>query len=165
MALITFHLSLIISLIISSCSSIDCPVKNTVAVYYGIKHYDDKGELVADTLKDTLWVWTRRSDDNDTLLNRLVDKASFSLPVSYQHPEDMLIFAIRDTSLTWTLDTVWLKKEDTPHFESVDCSAHYFHTITGVRCTHDGIDSIVINNPSVTYDDRIINLHVFLKER
>ncbi len=152
-------------LFLFACSSIDCPVKNTVAVYYDVKQYDDEGELIADTLKDTLWVWTQRSDGKDTLMNRLVDKTRFSLPISYQHPEDVLIFAIRDTSLVITLDTVWLKKEDIPHFESVDCAAHYFHELTSVRCTHNGIDSLVLHTSSVTYDDAVTNLQIFFKER
>ena len=152
-------------LFLFACSSIDCPVKNTVAVYYDVKQYDDEGELIADTLKDTLWVWTQRSDGKDTLMNRLVDKTRFSLPISYQHPEDVLIFAIRDTSLVITLDTVWLKKEDIPHFESVDCAAHYFHELTSVRCTHNGIDSLVLHTTSVTYDDAVTNLQIFFKER
>ncbi len=155
-----------LSFSVSACSSIDCPVQNTVAVYYSISSYSDDGEVVADSLNDTLWVWTKRADGEDTLvLNRLVDKSRFSLPISYSHPEDVLIFAIRDTSLVWTLDTVWLKKEDIPHFESVDCSAHFFHQLTAVRCTHDGIDSLVINNPSVTYDSGVTNIQIFFKDR
>ena len=130
-------------LFLFACSSIDCPVKNTVAVYYDVKQYDEEGELVTDTLKDTLWVWSRRVDGQDTLLNRLVGNTRFSLPISYQQPEDTLIFAIRDTSLVFTLDTVWLRKDDIPHFESVDCSAHFFHRLTDVRCTHEGIDSVI----------------------
>ena len=162
---ITFFISLL-SFITSSCSSIDCPVQNTVAVYYGISQRDAAGELVADTLTDTLWVWTQRADGEDTLLlNRLIDKSDFSLPISYNHPEDMLVFAIRDIAQVWTLDTVWLKKEDIPHFESVDCSAHFFHELTAVRCTHEGIDSLVISNPSVTYETGITNLLIFFKER
>ena len=149
----------------SACSSIDCPVKNTVAVYYDVSQYDAAGELVADTLTDTLWVWTQRADGKDTLMNRFIDKSRFSLPISYQHPEDVLIFCIRDTSLTYTLDTVCLKKEDIPHFESVDCAAHYFHEITGVRCTHNGIDSLVLGTTSVTYDDAVTNLRIFFKDR
>lgn len=153
-------------LFLFACSSIDCPVENTVAVYYGIKHYDAAGELAADTLRDTLWVWTQRADGEDTLLlNRCIDKAEFSLPISYQHPEDMLVFAISDTALVLTVDTVWLKKDDIPHFESVDCAVRYFHQLTGVSCTHRGIDSITINNPSVTFDTGVTNLNIFFKER
>ena len=152
-------------LFLFACSSIDCPVKNTVAVYYDVSQYNEEGELTADTLKDTLWVWTQRSDGKDTLLNRFNDKTRFSLPISYQHPEDMLVFAIRDTSLVYTLDTVWLKKEDIPHFESVDCAAHNFHELTSVRCTHNGIDSLVLHTTSVTYDDAVTNLRIFFKDR
>ena len=110
-------------------------------------------------------MWTRRVDGQDTLLNRLVGNTRFSLPISYQQPEDTLIFAIRDTSLVFTLDTVWLKKDDIPHFESVDCAAHFFHELTGVRCTHNGIDSLVLHTTSVTYDDGVTNFRIFFKDR
>jgi len=153
-------------LFLVACSSIDCPVQNTVAVYYGVKQYDADGELVADTLTDTLWVWTQQSDGTDVLLlNRLVDKTAFSLPISHQHPEDVLLFAIADSTHVWTLDTVWLKKDDIPHFESVDCSAFFFHVLTDVRYTHEGIDSIVISNPSVSFSTDVTNLNIFFKKR
>lgn len=151
-------------LFITACSSIDCPVQNTIAVYYKICSFDN-GEEVTDTLNDTLYVWTQRSDGKDTLLlNRGVNITSFSLPPSYSHPEDMLVFYVVDTAHVWTLDTVWLKKNDIPHFESVDCSAHFFHELTAVRSTHRGIDTIIINNPSVTYDPTVVNLHIHFKD-
>lgn len=151
--------------LLCACSSIDCPVENTIAVYYYAVQKNAAGEIVADTIRDTLWVWTQRSDGRDTLLNSFIGKTSFSLPVSYQYPEDMLVFAIRDTSLRWTLDTVWLGKNDMPHFESVDCPAHFFHEITSLKCTHDGIDSMSIVNPSVTYNKDARNINIFLKKR
>ena len=161
-AMSTCHLSVVTS----SCSSIDCPVANTVAVYYNLVQCSSAGEIIPDTLKDTLWVWTQRSDGTDTLLlNRFQDNTSFSLPISYQYPEDMLVFARRDTTLAWTLDTVWLKKDDIPHFESVDCPAHFFHELTDIRCTHDGIDSVVVRNPSVTYNTDANNINIFFKKR
>ena len=151
---------------LTSCSSIDCPVQSTVAGYYGVKQYDQWGGLVADTLTDTLYVWTQRSDGTDTLLlNRAVGKTEFQLPVSYQHPEDILVFYIADTNHYWTLDTVWMKKDDIPHFESVDCSAHFFHTITAVRSSHHGIDTITIDNPSVTYATDVTNLNIVFRGR
>ena len=148
---------------VSACSSIDCPVKNTVAVYYDVKQYDEEGELVTDTLKDTLWVWSRRVDGQDTLLNRLVGNTRFSLPISYQHPEDMFVFLVADTAHVWKVDTVWVKKDDYPHFESVDCPARFFHKLTGVRSTHTAIDTIVINEPSVTFDPTVTNFRIFFK--
>lgn len=145
-----------------ACSTISCPVQNIVAVNYAI-HDADGAET---KLADTLWVWTPRKDGSDTLLlNRGVGLSSFSLPVSYAHPEDTLVFLVADTLERLTLDTVWLKKDDIPHFESVDCSAHYFHNITAVRSTHRGIDTIIINNPSVTYDQTKTHLYLRFKSR
>lgn len=140
----------------SSCSSIDCPVQNTVAVNYA----------VPDTLKDTLSVWSPLSADTAVLLlNRATGVTVFSLPVSYQNPEDTLIFCVSDTSHVVTLDTVFLQKTDTPHFESVDCSPHFFHHLTGVRFTRRGIDSIVISNPSVTYDQTVTHIQLYFAPR
>ena len=152
-SLITCHLSLI-----TSCSSINCPVENTVAMHYAILNSDGtEGQPV-----DTLWVWTQRSDGTDTLvLNSLTGTSTFSLPVSYSHPEDVLVFYMADRLGIETLDTVWIKKDDIPHFESVDCAAHFFHHITDVRCTHEGIDSIVINNRTVDYNSTVTHLNIY----
>lgn len=147
----------------AACSSIDCPVQNTVAVNYGLYRMDGT-EAVADTLADTLYIWTIRADGTDTLLmNRGVNLTTFSLPISYQHPEDVLVFLRAAIDGAWSLDTVWLKKDDIPHFESVDCSAHFFHNLTAVRCTHQGIDSITIDNPSVNYDSSPTHLRIYFK--
>lgn len=148
----------VFTLIISACSSIDCPIENTVAVKY--KVYNNAAD--DGILKDTLWVLTRRSDDSLTvLLNRFVEKDSFFLPISYSHPEDTLLLYMADTTGFWTLDTLWLKKDDLPHFESVDCGAHFFHRITDVRSTHEAIDSIVIVNPHVNYDQSTTHLQIY----
>lgn len=151
----------VVSSLLLACSSIDCPVDNTVATKYAILGADGQ----ATTFADTLYVWTRRADGRDTLLNRGVGISDFSLPVSYACPEDTLIFYITDSYHQQTLDTVFLKKEDIPHFESVDCAAHFFHRLTAVRSTHDGIDSIIIANPHVNYDQSKTHLHIFFKER
>lgn len=142
-----------------ACSSINCPVENTVATYYSVR--DASGEV---TFPDTLWVLTRRSDDSLlVLLNRFTGQSAFSLPISYSQPEDTLLFMVSDTTGVTTLDTLWLKKDDIPHFESVDCSAHFFHRLTNVRCTHNGIDSVSIVNPNVDYDPTKTHLHIFFK--
>ena len=153
--LIAFVLSL------CACSSIDCPVQNTVRTLYVLK----KQNAEPDTLKDTLFILTLRADGSDTLLlNAAIKLSTFSLPIGYSNPEDTLVFYFRNNTFQ-ALDTVWLKKENYPHFESVDCNASFFHSITDVRTTHHAIDSIVINNPSVTYDPETEHLHLYLKSR
>ena len=154
---------LVVMLLQIACSSIDCPVENAVAVNYQVMAFDGTSE-VADTLKDTLNVWSRRANGKDTLLlNKSVNAKTFSLQVSYTHPVDVLVFQVKDTLHQTTTDTVWVGKTDQPHFESVDCQASYFHTITNVRWTHNAIDSIAINNPNVNYDLSIEHFHLYLK--
>lgn len=151
-------------LFLAACSTIDCPVQNKVAVNYAVKAIVG-GVEVNDTLKDTLYVWSTRSDGDDTLIfNSGIDISSFSLPVSYTHPEDKLVFCLVDTNKVAKIDTVWIKKEDIPHFESVDCSAHFFHTLTAVRSTHEAIDTIFINNSKVNYDPSLDHIHIHFKK-
>ena len=156
---------------LTACSSIDCPVQNIVSVQYEIR--DKAGDALS--IKDTLSVITTRLDGSnillditthlngqDVILNRLIDKSAFSLPISYSHPEDILFFCFTDTAKT-VVDTVWIKKDDIPHFESVDCSAAFFHRLTDVRYTHNYIDSLVIIEPSVDYDQTTVHFHLYPK--
>ncbi len=141
---------------LASCSSIDCPLNNTVYATYWMS-----GQV--DTLKDTLTVSLVRVDGSDTIfLNRLTSATNFSLPVSYAQAEDVLLFQFADTTGTTLTDTVRIAKENTPHFEAVDCSPNYFHTLTAITTTHHRIDSLTINNPSVDYDATKQHILVYL---
>jgi hypothetical protein len=61
------------------------------------------------------------------------------------------------------VDTVWIKKDDIPHFESVDCNPAFFHTITDVRYSRNYIDSLVLLNRSVTYDQETVHFRLVPK--
>ena len=142
-----------------SCSSIDCPVNNVVASRY--QFYNADGDSLV--LMDTLTITSVRKDGTDTtLLNRNVGKSSFALPVSYSHPEDILVFNVYNSTIS-VYDTVWVKKDDIPHFESVDCNAAFFHRLTDVRYTTHFVDSIVIKNPTVDYDKTTIHFYIYPK--
>lgn len=148
---------------LSACSSIDCPLNNRT--YASFKLAGDVTKLV-----DTLTVSTPRNIDNpeeDTvLINRLVDTDSLSLPMSYQRTEDIYIFTFvqKDTELK-TIDTLWVSKENEPHFESVDCNPVMFHTIKDVRFTQRAIDDIKVNYNKVTYNDAKAHFLIYLKNR
>lgn len=146
-----------------SCSSIDCPVQNRVYTTYGLL----KSDGTTDTLKvDTLSITTKRADDTDTLLlNRAVGITNFELNISYTQPEDVFYFTLLDTLGNTYRDTICVQKENYPHFESVDCQAAYFHHLMDVRSTHHAIDSIVINYPTVNYDETHEHFHVYFKAR
>lgn len=144
-----------------ACSSIDCPVQNIVSVQYTI--CDHNG--VEYQLEDYLTIYSERSDGSDTtLLNLVTGISDFSLPISYSHPEDILVFVFAESDFTvMGSDTVWIKKQDIPHFESVDCSAAFFHEITDVRHTRHYIDSLVLLNRSVTYDQSTVHFRLVPK--
>ena len=151
----------LMSLLAIACSSIDCPVQNKVESRYALLTPDQK----TDTLRDTLSISIHRYGRADTLLlNKAIGVTTLKLHVSYINSEDTLFFKFRNLSYAVD-DTVWLKKENIPHFESVDCGAAYFHQLTGVRCTHNVIDSIKINNPTVDYDPQTVHFHLYLKDR
>ena len=149
---------------IAACSSIDCPVDAIVQTKYQIRNSDGT-EL---KLIDTLTIVSARQNGKDTslidptLYNKGTNISEFSIPISYQHPEDILRFIFTNDSFRET-DTVWIKKDDYPHFESVDCNTTFFHTLTNVRYTRNYIDSIVINNPSVTYDSKTVHFYLYPK--
>ena len=155
--------AMIAGLGLSACSSIDCPLNNRT--YASFKLAGDVTKLV-----DTLTVSTPRNIDNpeeDTvLINRLVDTDSLSLPMSYQRTEDIYIFTFvqNDTELK-TIDTLWVSKENEPHFESVDCNPVMFHTIKDVRFTQRAIDDIKVNYNKVTYNDTKAHFLIYLKNR
>lgn len=157
--MIVIFLTINCSLFTLSCSSIDCPVENTVRTYYKICN-SDGSDLELD---EALSIYSRRRDGTDTmlydgpdslLLNKVTKISKFSLPISYSHPEDILIFEYTDLTgeVVYATDTVWIKKEDIPHFESVDCNVSFFHNLTDVRYTTNFIDSLVIKERSVNYD-------------
>ena len=149
----------------AGCTSIDCPVQNLVYTNYMLM----KPDGTADTLGvDTMWIWSQRADGTDTLLVSSLcgsSATSFSLPISYTQPEDVICTMVADTTGTIWLDTIRILKENYPHFESVDCQAAYFHKITAVSNTRRIIDSVVINKPDVNYDATTEHFYLYLKAR
>ena len=142
-----------LALFVMACSSIDCPVQNRVAMVYEVHG----------TLNDTLTITTKKKNGRDTiLLNSSTDVTTFQLPLSFQKPVDVFLF--RTTKLP-ALDTVWVEKDDTPHFESVDCGVTYFHNLLSVRHTGIGIDSIVILKTNVDYDLSAPHFRIYFKAR
>lgn len=152
---------LLLAMMMVACSSVDCPVDSTVATLYQIRNSDGT-EL---KLVDTLTVSSTRADGKDTIIyNKGIAVSSFNLPISYSHPEDVMVFQFNIANTdSLVKDTVWVKKEDHPHFESVDCNTTYFHTLTDVKCTRHYLDSIVLNNPSVTYDSQTVHFYLYPK--
>jgi hypothetical protein len=136
-----------------ACSSIDCPVENTVLSVYNLD----------EILKDTLTITSHRKDGSDTiLLNQGINQSTFKLPMSFTQDIDVLFFKTKKLPVT---DTVRIGKENIPHFESVDCGLTYFHNITSLNHTTYGIDSIVLLKSRVDYVSNSPHFLVYFKDR
>ena len=154
---------ILVSALAVACTSIDCPLEHTVISRYAMLTPDQKTDTLRDTL--TVSIVRKRAANPDTaLLNKAIGLTTFQIPISYTNAVDTLYFQFRNQPYAET-DTVWLTKQNIPHFESVDCTASFFHEITAVRCTHHAIDSIRINNPMVDYDSQTAHFHLYLKNR
>lgn len=147
----------------ASCSTFDCPLNSLVYTQYKLMNSEGK----SDTLTDTLTISTTRTDGSDSILiNKNIKTTEFALPISYSQPQDIFFFETKDTLTgTTTLDTVTVAKTDRPHFESVDCSPLFFHTITSVSTTHNAIDSATIINSDVSYDTSKKHIYIYFKHR
>lgn len=137
--------------VLAACSSIDCPLNNRV---YATFRLDGNTARIQDTLTVSVPRSADNAGDDTILVNKLTDFDSIALPMSYQRSEDIYVFSVKQKdSQTCTNDTVWVTKQNNPHFESVDCNPQFFHTITDVRYTGEAIDYIKINYNKVTYND------------
>lgn len=143
----------------TACTSIDCPVENNVATLYKLQ----KADGTQDTLHDTLTVMTRLARGVDTvILNKSVETTSFQLPISYTNAADTFTF-VRKSDTRELTDTVWIEKTNLPQFESVDCKLVYFHDVTSLRHTRNGIDSISVKKGRIDYDSNTENFHIYFK--
>ncbi len=150
-------------LTLGACTSIDCPMNHQVFTTY--KMFKPNGK--PDTLNnDSLWIFTRRADgkSDSMIINALTGTSAtyFNLPVSHMQPEDTFNVILTKASGTSYLDVIYVKKNNFPHFESVDCQASYFHEITGIRTDGNIIDSIIIINPYANYDRATEHFHIFI---
>jgi hypothetical protein len=157
------------TLLMAACTSIDCPLSNTVSAVYQLQTPSG----APDTLKiDTMWVWAERANGTDTLLvNRLcgTNATKVSIPMSYMQEFDNIHIEIRDTNVhtsqnIW-VDDICIQKENYPHFESVDCKAMYYHRLKSVTTTNNIIDTLIINKTEVTNDASTAHFLLRLKAR
>ena len=141
-----------------ACSSIDCPLNQSVYAHYAME-----GENAP--LADTLTVIAIRQNAADTtLLNSKVNASTFDVPMSYTGGEDILIFEMTDTNHVTRTDTLHLLKTSVPHFESMECSPVFFHTLTDVSYTTHTIEAVTISKPLVNNDTET-NITITFKPR
>ena len=141
-------------LLLVACESYDCTLNNYVGMY-GTFYRDGNAVSINDTLTIT------SGKTGMVLLNRSVGTSKLTLPLSYWHDEDTLVFSVESESYLLR-DSVWIAKTNMVHYESPDCPMTLFHTIQSVRSTHEFIDSISIIRSTVNYETTE-NLRIHLR--
>ena len=156
---VKIYSTILLCALLAACSSITCPLNNMVRVKFGIYNAAQK----VDTLKDTLIVATPRMTGKDSvIINRENYVTDMKLQMSYTNERDTFYMNIIDKNRNRTIDTIVISKTDKMHFESVDCAASFFHTLTGVTYTKHAIDSIVLRNKEVNYDSEKEHFRLYL---
>ena len=144
-------------LLLTACSSIDCPLNNTVFSKYVVSGQSG-------ILSDTLTVYTINKKGKDiTMIDPKANLSEFLLEMSYDQPTDTIILKLTDSLAVTRYDTLKVSKNDICHFESVECPPVFFHTLTSVEHTHNVIDSIIISKSTVNYDTTAGNFKIYFK--
>ena len=144
-------------LILSACSSIDCPLNNVVYLKMTL---DDGSGMMSDTLNV---IAHRPTLGDTTMVNCLVEAGSTWVEMSYAQDVDVLILNRHDSTGRYSIDTLLVEKSNQAHFESVDCAPAYFHEIKSVSHTHHGLDSAVLYKTTVDYDTTRTNIKLYFK--
>ncbi|MBP5500483.1 MAG: hypothetical protein J6Y05_07280 [Bacteroidales bacterium] len=158
-----FMLCVVAGGLMASCEQVSCPLNNTVESIYGFYASARTADGVFAegaqvTILDTLTV---SALGRDTILaNRLYNKNSIGLPVSYYGETDSLLFTFTDKQGLMGRDTLWIHKQSHPHFDDPSCPVHVWHVITGVESTHHLIDTILIHHAEINYDG-LENLQIY----
>jgi hypothetical protein len=161
----------------AACSSIDCSLNSKVLC--NVQLQDSNGDSVVLAYPLTVAL-VYPNGDTVHYVNQKSDVSSFDIPLSYLGEEDMMLLELSITdTITVTTDTgtvktaytyslsdkIRISKSNEPWFESVDCNAHYNHTIFSADAdTHNFIDHIVINDAFVTNDPKKKNLFIRIRD-
>lgn len=148
------HIGMGIALVGSSlflgCDEVACPLNNTIYATYAFYAQDEGNILQSVQVLDTLTITAAGTDS--ILINKETGATQLQLPLSYNGKTDTLIFTFTNAAGIRRQDSVWIHKQSTEYFESPDCPTVMFHKITGLRSTHQVIDSIYTENPNIDYN-------------
>lgn len=151
-------------MLVSGCSNIECPLDNIVVMTCGLYTTDTHEHL---KLQETLDVLPMGKDT--VLLNCASDITDFMLPLRQAADADTFLLRFTGRTGQVSTDTLIVSHTNTPHYESIECPATVFHTLTDVKWKHQegtdfplSIDSVALVRTVVNYDD-VENLRIYLR--
>jgi hypothetical protein len=138
------------AIILHSCSVQPCyeetdPVMNTLLLVSGT---GETGKA------DSLRVYTYRETDTLKFVS-LRGTSTFSVPLDPANDESVFLITLNGIT-----DTAEIRYNRSPHLVSPECGYTIVSEITGLKTTHNIIDTLIIENKSVNLDGQT-NLHLF----
>jgi hypothetical protein len=147
-----------------SCSEVECPLDSVVVMTCDLKNMTT-GEK--HTLTTPLTITPMNRDT--ILLNQAQGISNFCLPLKIAAEVDTFLFKFSDAWENKVIDTLIVTHINHPHFQSIDCPASFFHTITSVTWRNQknssfpsSIDSVTIKRALVDYENKT-NLQIYLR--
>lgn len=157
--LLSFSAMLIITLH-TSCEEENCSLAGRSMINGNLYKIDPETNVVE---KDTLASLTVTAIDTDSvIINNQTNVMDISLPLRYTSDYTVLVFNYNDEENSTLNDTVYLKQNNTPFFESMKCGYTMTQVLTGVEYTKHMIDSIYILNPNANVNGTE-NLKIFYR--
>jgi len=109
-----------------------------------------------------------KGDTTQLLFNRAIGQRTIRVPLNVASERDTLLLRFSSSTETAT-DTLIVSHQPKSHFESLDCPASVFHTLTKVNWhAHQNtsnlltVQEVLITNPNVAYEN-VEHLKVFLR--
>ena len=145
----------------NSCDDAGCTLYNSTLCH--IVFYDTDGNIYS--LTDTLTVHAVGTDN--LVYNRGKNLNTIQVQLSYDKDIDTLLYEHwLEEDDTHRMDTIYIQKTNTPHFESPDCGTSMFHDITKVWYGNDDrfpndpfFGKVTVVHPQVYYNSSD-NIHI-----
>lgn len=138
-----------------ACDDVSCPLNNTVTSVYNFyaSARGDDGVFKAGASVSVADTITVSAIDLDSVIsNKSYSISTLSLPVSYYHAADSLLWTFADSRGRHAYDTIIIHKTNIHHFDDPSCPAHMWHHIDSIHFSRNVIDTIIVATADINYD-------------
>lgn len=150
----------------TSCSEdSDCSITGRAMINCTLYALEMDGNTIKEVHKDTLDSLTVTALGTDSIIiNNQKKVHTLMLPLRYTKDSTILIFHYAYLSDPTLCDTIRIKQNNTPYFESMDCGYSMKQSILGLSHSQIELDSIYILNKQANTDGTE-NLKLFYRYR
>ena len=127
----------------------ECSLNNVAYNRIGFYTVNESGVSEQYALPEILTVKMMINGRDSIVVNHIQGATGLSLPVSYAKECDTVIFNYEEK----TTDTLYVQHTNIPIYQSMECGVIMNHTLMGLRNTESLIDSTVITDVNVNFEN------------